>query len=153
MILSNALGNAHQCSAMLSNAFPSNAQQCSAMLSNAQQCSAILKNAQILRRLDFWGKPRRQWWQCDKKIGSDSLLELPLATAAAKNHFLFQIQHFSCMKMMKNGAPNLISGYTIISIFGEFFPLRILTFQKFSPPYGNFRPYAYYIFGKFSLLR
>ena len=36
--------------------------------------------------------------------------------------------------MMKNGAPTLISDPTIISIFGEFTPLRILTFQKFSPP-------------------
>ena len=53
----------------------------------------------------------------------------------------------------ENGAPTLISDPTIISIFGEFTPLRILTFQNFSPPYGNFRPYAYYIFGKFTPLR
>ena len=50
--------------------------------------------------------------------------------------------------MMKNAAPTLISDLTIIKIFGKFTPLR--TVQKFSPPYGNFRPYAYYIFRKFT---
>ena len=57
--------------------------------------------------------------------------------------------------MMKNAAPTLISDLTIIKIFLENSPPYeyVLTVQKFSPPYGNFRPYAYYIFRKFTPLR
>ena len=56
--------------------------------------------------------------------------------------------------MMQNAAPTLTSDLTIIKIFGKFTPYEyVLTVQKFSPPYGNFRHYAYYIFGKFTPLR
>ena len=55
--------------------------------------------------------------------------------------------------MMENADPTLISDLMIINFFGKFTPYEyVLNVQKFSPPYGNFRPYAYCIFRKFTPL-